>query len=72
VAAARGDVLAFSDANALWEPARCARSSPRLADAASATSAAGALHVDGAERTRRASTGATRWPSAALESRSPR
>jgi hypothetical protein len=58
---ARGEIVAFSDANAQLDPTRCASWSRRSPIPASATSAGRSASSTRRGRTRRASTGATRW-----------
>ena len=63
---ARGEIVAFSDANALWEPTPRARSSAPSPIRASATPAGRSASCRpppgaGAHPTRRGSTGATSW-----------
>ena len=71
---ARGEIVAFSDANALWEPdaARAlvgAFADPRVGYACGQVRFVQAATRRRAPPTRRACTGATRWPCARLESR---
>ena len=73
VESARGEIVAFSDANALWEPEARACSwarSPIRAWGTRADRSASSRPPPGRTRViRRASTGATSWPCALYESR---
>ena len=61
---ASGEIVAFSDANAVWEPDALRSLVAPFADPGSATSAARSASSTTPAATRRASTGAMRWPCA--------